>query len=122
MNKPTKSLQRTLQCHTPRPWRAAAYEVGPLRDEDVEYTHLHYTVAGADGSIIADVPAAYGTDEPERGRANALLITAAPELLEACRAALDFVEASGVTEISAHDGVLQNLLREAITRAEATTR
>lgn len=91
--------------HTPGPWISGAINEG-------------YSVRrpGAGTCVIAIVRNREGLRirVPEETLANALLIASAPDLLEACKAALSFLED--------YDGDLipRKKLAEAIQKAEAT--
>jgi len=101
--------------HTPGPWKArqhhsdeARFEVYPVRD-----------VGFGVPSEIADVTAHYANEfstEIVEARANAWLIAAAPELLEAARKSLNYIENTenelGITLTSG------DALRSAIAKAE----
>lgn len=65
----------TTATHTPGPWTT----------HEIEYDADHTTIEihGSDGLFLSEIT--YPTDEVELLRANARLIVAAPDLLEACK-------------------------------------
>ena len=72
----TKELRRLAQAATPGPWKAGQYLGSPRQFV------IHTDVGdGGRGSYVAFTSAAFGNDETI---ANARLIAAAPDLLEAC--------------------------------------
>lgn len=81
--------------HTPGPWSVDA-------DGSVQ-------VVAASGATVAEV---YGTDAGERW-ANATLIAAAPDLLEACRGALAYLRARGEYDTSEQQAPLIAAIRAA---------
>lgn len=85
--------------HTPGPW---AHDSGSTLVITEEY-------------IIADCTAA-ALPESEQ-EANARLMAAAPELLEACKDALEFIDFL-MHDSLVSDGETRNMLRAAIAKAE----
>ena len=95
--------------HTPRPWRV-------VKDEEMPGA---YRIDGF-YSMIED---AYESNDPQsvvamnqEDDANAKLIAAAPELLEAARLALRTFDTSETVN-DQHDGEVLNVLEDAITKA-----
>lgn len=86
-----------MTTHTPGPWSLAESDLTPGR-----YSIYHNGPIAHCGDTTA---------EPGDGLANARLIAAAPELLEACRKAL-------TCRISVISAVVDNLMRAAIAKAE----
>lgn len=83
--------------HTPGPW---------VTDKDVG----HEAVLGADGALVADC-AIFGLHvnrSQEINKANARLIAAAPELLEALERMADVAEKSGLTVFNEEFTALAN--------------
>lgn len=97
--------------HTPGPWKCVDKDgwsgIETPNGEDL----LLYAVcdAGWHGRVTFDNPA------------DALLIAAAPELLAACREALDSLHAIGCNENDAHEGALVAKLFDAIEKATGAT-
>lgn len=92
--------------HTPTPW---AIDLDgnnePLRARD------NIVVSGSDGDVVCEV---MDGEERNDGQAmpNARLIAAAPDLLAACREALDYIGTQS-------KGATQDMLRAAIAKATA---
>ena len=78
-----------MSAHTPGPWRAVPNAPG-----------ISDTVIDSGRMVVADVISRKSTDEL---RANARLIAAAPDLLEALRALVDLQEANEASETKALD-------------------
>ncbi len=103
--------------HTPGPWTATVCEV-EQRDETYK-AHWSVTLedlfADRDQFLICD---AFGINQ----RSNARLIAAAPELLEACKAALDWVNlfALHAPYQFGNEDKIAEVLRAAIAKAEET--
>lgn len=85
--------------HQPGPWKCAA--TGLARSGMPEY-EIHWSDAG---ECVAEVV---------HGEANARLIAAAPELLEACQAALSYGNQGDHPE----HGSVNTMLRSAIAKAK----
>lgn len=92
--------------HTPGPW-----EWGSVNGMVDNYINVYAANSAKGDKLVAQCHA-------KRARADAALISAAPDLLEACRAALDIAE--GLDEF--HDGDVgadaRRLLAAAIAKAE----
>ncbi len=104
--------------YTKGPWEIA--HGGTAKDGKFEITEYFVRVPDDDVSIAADII------NPKTGNpseANAQLISAAPELLEACKHALRWHKgdkwrnSSDTSEVKAWE-VTNNILEQAITKAE----
>lgn len=91
--------------HTPGPWEIVSRGNGALDP-------LTVRVAFTSGAYVAEIRPA-GSDDPTEVRANAHLISAAPDLLAACQMALRELQASGLW--ADHPNCEQ--IRAAITKA-----
>lgn len=93
--------------HTPGPWKAGPPATG-LNPSEHRYIH-------AGGELVARASAGYAPNHRLAGQldANARLIAAAPELLAAAKAALDFI-----SSMPGDMGELENQLATAIDKAE----
>ena len=99
--------------HTPGPWEI----LRRVDDDDLP------SVAQADGPVIAHVTCwtSKGKSDPETIEANANLIAAAPELLDACKGALHDLALAFVTVDGDADRIINSAagrLMLAIARAE----
>ena len=92
--------------HTPGPWAVADWSKGP--NGEASSYHPFPVIAGSNGHGVAEVLMGQ-----KKGMANARLIAAAPELLEACRVAL-----AGL--LPYEKSVSRNNLEAAIAKAEGT--
>ena len=97
MNTKDTIQKDTEAGHTPGPWEA--------RNQDA-----FLYIFGADGNNIARI---YGHGKTVPRDANARLIAAAPELLEACKAALELATAN----LYAGNAQVEKLLKDAIHAA-----
>jgi hypothetical protein len=99
--------------HTPGPWEYLATNANTLND----YTR---TIFATVGECVAHVETNDDDGKPtEKGEANARLIAAAPELLEALEAVLRF-DANMPGEYK-HDVTLAIKVRKAISKATNAT-
>ena len=93
-----------MSTHTPGPWTANGADVAKP-----------YYINGPDGEVIVN-----GSNEEYGviGRANARLIAAAPELLEAC------MTADSILQVPGHGreyDEIRNMLKDAIAKATGET-
>ena len=93
----------TMQ-HTPGPWRTNGFQI--------EGPNMGLVIATATSPRIGWAP-----KTKEEGLANARLIAAAPDLLAAAKAALDFIHALPYEPSSASSTRLQDRLVDVIARA-----
>lgn len=89
--------------HTPGPWEAM---------DSVRYDNIVRCCVMKDGKSICDTARTYYGQDDNVAKANARIIAAAPELLEACRACL-------LRDDIASDE-LGDMLRAAIAKATTT--
>lgn len=96
--------------HTPGPWKAHIYQT-------------HYVITAPDGPrsvmIVKTIRHPAVLDECwERQKADARLMAAAPELLEACEAALDFLVHGDPDKAGDLVEAVPDMLRAAIGKAK----
>ena len=92
--------------HTPGPWMESSFEVwSPLNGKRF-------------GKVVANLRRAEAPDD--EARANAHLIAAAPELLEALEAVLRFDRSESIPGEYKHDVTLAPKVRAAIAKATGT--
>lgn len=84
--------------HTPGPWRTGG---------------ANRLMVYANGWAVADAKIFHPHTDADQAEANAALIAAAPDLLAACKAALDLL-----TTLGKHDATTGDALEAAIARAE----
>ncbi len=94
--------------HTPGPW---------ITDPEFE----HQVVLGRDGRMVADCAIFHKKITAKRCAANAYLVAAAPDLLEALEAAADEVIGCGGERRIQLDGVWLTKARAAIAKARGTS-
>lgn len=107
-----------MSAHTPGPWGAYSAEHLSKGDEDPA---LFFTVGPRPFHTVAEVrPGNVGEGLPEQTPANARLIAAAPDLLEALKEVRRFLDHGEPVRIaaSAHDRQLMELVDAAIAKAE----
>lgn len=95
--------------HTPGPWKAV--------EANTDYSGTFNRILSISDAEIAPARA-YGDTEEQR-HANARLIAAAPDLLDACK---NIVAACELTEDAYYDAIdtAMNIARAAIAKAEGT--
>lgn len=99
--------------HTPGPWVLLPEEV------DKSYIRVRGTIPGSRYKIANVVTPTYDGAyewEAQETRANAHLIAAAPELLEALTLMLETMK-SGMVDFNAHDEYVMNKAEYAVTKA-----
>jgi len=98
--------------HTPGPWEVSGFP----KSEG-------FSILTGKGRCVAErYPAAVSEKEGEEMEANARLIAAAPELLEACKKALMVI--TSIKEVLKSDGMpsmlkIEKEIQQAISKAEA---
>lgn len=112
-----------MSAHTPGPWTLHFGEQGyPLA---IDAPRERWSIPGAVGAIVRSN--GIGMPSSSEGLANALLITAAPDLLAACKQAAKLAWEVGsesedgvLTLLEDSRGDLYRQLRDAIAKAEGT--
>lgn len=100
--------------YTPGPWEASTPE--PERQGPLTWYNEPWSISGENGQKhIANISTMFAAEEAE-DRANARLIAAAPELLEACKRVLRAIN-WGYTEDRMSDDEQAALLSAAIAKA-----
>lgn len=92
------------QSHTPGPWFVNGRE-----------SYTKYVEARIGGGLLQEVAACGPTEQQEQQEANARLIAAAPDLLEALQQAVTSMQDSGYP----NDSLVIRAARQAITKATA---
>lgn len=100
---PSESRSKEVAMHTPGPWRTASYDNG-----------LTWKVETVEGRLAV---ASYIAGLRDVDEANARLIAAAPDLLEAAKGAVEVLEQVAEDYLRVDADIFA--LREAIAKAEA---
>jgi hypothetical protein len=102
--------------HTPGPWEVVRHEHA---DGELWLSVNQHADANGMKEWIAEIK--YLCTDPERQKANARLIAAAPELLAACKALIDAIDATASPVLSASnlEPGRVSLARTAIAKAES---
>ena len=93
--------------HTPGPW-----VVKVSKEEDADWALKWPTIVAENGYMVVGTEGLYGDKKTDI--ANAHLIAAAPELLEALKHCIDWLNAAGIDE----DMPVQMQARSAIAKAQ----
>jgi len=96
--------------HTPGPWQLVAADDYEIHSDAVPEAFPHHCKGDDLGRFVALI----GNRADDFGRANARLIAAAPELLEALRELLDL-------HVAHHNSIEHAAARKAISKAEGRT-
>lgn len=105
-----------MSTHTPGAWHAAGDYVFAMRNSGYTQpiTRTYSTKNGSPGIQCLDC-------DPEEAQANARLIAAAPELLEACRKAKAFLDSCGLDWLGKGDDPLAAAIAKATGQPQSSS-
>jgi len=104
--------------HTPGPWMACGDGTCRCKTVNSEEHPVAHVVSGEWGDEHEGRMLVYGSVDEEFAEANARLIAAAPELLEACKAVYEHVGKGGDLDWHLREYGLAEQLAAAITKAK----